>query len=72
MSKPQIDVRDKGFKNLPTLPNALRIVFEKINPMELETIDIRTLDTYQLKILAEDARITSSPGASIAGTLSVD
>ena len=55
MSKPQIDVRDKGFKNLPTLPNALRIVFEKINPMELETIDIRTLDTYQLKILAEDA-----------------
>ena len=55
MSKPQIDVRDKGFKNLPTLPTALKLVFEKIKPMELETIDLRNLVNNHLKILAEDA-----------------
>lgn len=56
MQKPQIDVRDKGFKNLPPINVALSKVFNKISPMETEIVNLREVSHYSIRILAEDVK----------------
>lgn len=60
MQKPQIDVRDKGFKDLPPLHDALAKVFEHIQPMDIESVHLRELSSYSVKILAEDVKAIQS------------
>ena len=56
MDKPQIDVRDKGFKNLPSLAKALEKVYKYIPLFDIEIVDLRQFSYYQVKILAEDIK----------------
>ena len=56
MDKPQIDVRDKGFKNLPSLAKALENVYKRVSLFDTEIVDLRQYTYYQVKILAEDVK----------------
>ena len=56
MQNPQIDVRDKGFKNLPSINVALSKVFDKIYLMDTEIVNLRNVSHYSIRIVAEDIR----------------
>ncbi len=60
LEKPQIDVRDKGFKNLQPLSQALAIVSKKLISLDTETLELRKISNHSLKILAEDVRASYS------------
>lgn len=55
ITKPEIDVREKGFKNRISLKAALQIAFDHVRIKGIETINLREIQS-SLKILAEDVR----------------
>lgn len=58
--KPQIDVREKGFKNRPSIVQVIEKVFAKISPLGIEEINLREIPNHRLIILAEDVKAVYS------------
>jgi molybdopterin molybdotransferase len=59
-AKPHVDIRDKGFKNLPSLTTVLDIIKNNVSKNDIEEVNLREQINYTFKILAEDVKAKNS------------